>query len=1128
MVNAACFARMAEIHDAVVSGVVASVHEWYRDPATFPLSVDPRVASVMEWMRHVPYTAEHAGTLRPDLLHDARTGDMLVCEINARFPLNGFVASAVAAQHIHQRSMTPSSLYARRRYGGVGASLGLLEALRSRFLRRQNEDKGVPPVFVIHLAESLHDTAAIEHVLRRDAAAADDDDATLQFIHCGPGDLGVDPATGALTYVNSTTSSPVPIQQAILELTQTELLSLPDVTLKALAELSASGRTLNDLRTILFAHDKRLLMVLRNAQQHLPGLPRSVQATLRGCIVPSVLASQYSPTASLALSPCASAVLKPCLLGKGAGIVMQHECPSDAAFAAAVADAARNELADPHIVQPYIEQHRFTVLDAQQQQCSNWHMVSTLLSLDGKFYGPGVFRAAPGELVALSRGGIALFPVMPLDPVPPTARLFAQTLADVDPLAVRAAIAEHGLALVGIGSSLKRPPCRAQFQALVVGNGDAEKGMGARPRQHNDLAKDYVWEVRVEPSSLSASSASTAAAPLARSQTAEAFDVHTDASFEQPPPRCFVLAVVSGDRKGAGLSSFASVARATAQMDPDDVVVLRRTIVHWRVPPEFQFHDAAGELLLQTPLAAPVLMSECRARVRRDVVSVDHLADEADRARFWSAFDAFELQLKAECERNTFLLPEQSLLFIDNETMVHARSHVLDTDRLLWRIRYDVAQRPELDRLLLRVLNTGSDGNNDKNNSDKWTRLANWPILDKDSLLRQIGDKVDHGGAFYQRGGVYWSPSGGSTGNGKTPAHCSATPSSIEENSAMRTMLRNMYRLYGALPKGTVCVNLFGTGNLQRSLEVQSEILVGAGATNLPMSAAALDADVVACTRYFGANMLMGLGSRLVQLVAYCERNGLRLPTVQTVIHGGEVLSSVQRATIRRVCGGDDGPTACRLLGIYGSAECGVFALGQDDDNNDVEQYRVVPDGVHLEVLSLDSDSHVPDDGSTFGRLVVTNLLRSAVQSIVRYDTGDLVRFVSPAHDTIEVRGRVPAATVMSFGNEHVMWDQIKAVVDPVLARLPQATFLYQLWVSQPKVGALSAVELAIFPSSPGALSADLVEMIQRKLSILFDPKTTLVDKVDVRVLSDATALHRSPRSNKLYFFVDKRLDVEE
>ncbi|KAJ3030364.1 UNVERIFIED_CONTAM: hypothetical protein HDU68_009289 [Siphonaria sp. JEL0065] len=501
----------------------------------------------------------------------------------------------------------------------------------------------------------------------------------------------------------------------------------------------------------------------------------------------------------------------------------------------------------------------------------------------------------------------------------------------------------------------------------------------------------------------------------------------------------------------------------------------------------------------RSSILAPVLMF----RFRRDIIDTTHLPP-AEAAEFWAAFTALEIAFQQECnqDRNKFLLPERTLLFLDNQTFVHRRSRVHDSNRLLWRIRYDPEQRPELDRVLL----AASAHLWYKNDSQDWRNLATWHIQDKLHLQKNIAESFET--EFRGCGGLYWSPTGGTT-TSNVAAHLAVMPSTNAENIVQRSMLRNLYYKFGLLDSDTVCVNLFASGNLVRSMEVQAEILVGADATQLALGSLSTDADAIACCLHFGGTMLMGWGSRLVQLATSCVAANAVLSTVRTVVHGGEVLSTKQRALIRRVCHPE-----CRLFAIYGSAECGVFALGESDGNRP-EQYQVLEDCVHLEIVSggLDDDSPivtVPD--GEFGRLVGTNLLRTQ-HPLVRFDTGDAVRFVSSARDVIEVRGRHALSTAMPFGEAMVTWDQICEVMGAEFG-----SALFQLWVMEGKSGGLSVVQCAVFSSE----TVDVTNATER-LNALFKKGETFVEDASVIVLDDPGLLHRSERSGKLRHFVDLR-----
>src|SRR5689334_22243791 len=66
--------------------------------------------------------------------------------------------------------------------------------------------------------------------------------------------------------------------------------------------------------------------------------------------------------------------------------------------------------------------------------------------------------------------------------------------------------------------------------------------LGLSPAAHN-ASGDILWDVKAK---------AAAALGVPRSHTTEEFTWHTDASFENPPPRYFMLQVLRGDRYGGG------------------------------------------------------------------------------------------------------------------------------------------------------------------------------------------------------------------------------------------------------------------------------------------------------------------------------------------------------------------------------------------------------------------------------------------------------------------------------------------------------------------------------------------------------------------------------------------------
>ena len=404
------------------------------------------------------------------------------------------------------------------------------------------------------------------------------------------------------------------VRNILLELHQTEIEDLDESVLSCLMDLSCKGTCLNPLWTIFLVHDKRILSLIREEFVARTSVNTSVQ-TLREME-----------------NLCDKFVCKPALLGKGEGIVIGNgkkfiECVK--------------RMEPPYVVQPYIHQRLFDLLDSNGVM-RKWKCVGTMLCMDETFYGCGLLRASAGELCALSTGGIALIPV--------SKRIAKEFTA---PEQMRDVLETEGLAVY-----------RMEEEVTAKSVSDLLRRCGAEFRDHR-ADGSFVWEITPKGTT------------SARSHTSEEFKIHTDASFEAKPPRFFLLAVKRCDWTGKGRTSFAKITDCTKDLTDEEYDILRTTQVMWKRPIEF----SSGQV---EDVVAPVLYSRSRGRIRRDIMKVKHSDDEA---LFWRAFDKFEACAKSLCEEQSYHLPEASVIICDNEKYVHSRSEILDVERILYRVR---------------------------------------------------------------------------------------------------------------------------------------------------------------------------------------------------------------------------------------------------------------------------------------------------------------------------------------------------------------------------------------------------------------------------------------------------------
>lgn len=193
--------------------------------------------------------------------------------------------------------------------------------------------------------------------------------------------------------------------------------------------------------------------------------------------------------------------------------------------------------------------------------------------------------------------------------------------------------------------------------------------LGLSPAAHNS-AGDVLWDVKAQ---------ADAAPGVPRSHTADEFVWHTDASFEEPPPRYFMLQVLCGDRYGGGRQNFLPLSTLLEGLHEDDRHVLSSSLYPWRVPLEFQKDREQAEL--------PVLFrgedGQDNIRYRHECMTCGDLST-AQKLAILGLNRAIESAPPIE-----HVPRAGELILVDNWRALHARDHILDPERHLQRVRFE-------------------------------------------------------------------------------------------------------------------------------------------------------------------------------------------------------------------------------------------------------------------------------------------------------------------------------------------------------------------------------------------------------------------------------------------------------
>lgn len=353
--------RLARTLDAAFRAIIA---RYFDDPRIRAIYRLPEALErILRLARDAPY---RVGLTRPDFVYD-RDGHPRICEIGARYPLNGWMVSAFAA----------------RAFAADGARHGLHP----------------PPELATFLPALLDglapgDTVAVLHErepgteifgLRAPLAARG-----VAFLDAPPSRLGAVAGRPAI--------DGVPLRRVFLELDRSEL---PGLREDALAALIAAGACVNDVRTVVLVHDKRVLAVLHDAAIMRDCLPADDYAALRPYLIPTWAPACDADAEALLARPD-NLIAKRNSGGRGVDACVREAC-DDAAWRALV----RTQWPD-FVFQPYLAQRDFTAPDTGETV----HLVGMQLCRDGESHGPGVFRSSGERVINLHQQRGRLHPAL--------------------------------------------------------------------------------------------------------------------------------------------------------------------------------------------------------------------------------------------------------------------------------------------------------------------------------------------------------------------------------------------------------------------------------------------------------------------------------------------------------------------------------------------------------------------------------------------------------------------------------------------------------------------------------------------------------------------------------------------
>jgi len=307
------------------------------------------------------------GFYRPDFLYD-KNDQPKICEIGARYPLNGWMISYYLKLIQNQTNNNEVS-------GNAVSDLeNLVDDLYDQFSTHKK-------VVLIHDDEKGTEI----FYLQKELAKRD-----IELISAKPQDLLV---SNDSIYVNGE-----PVSQFILEMDREELKKIsPDVIDKLISE----NRYFNDIRTLILIHDKRVLAVMYDGQIMKDYLSEEEYHFLQKYLIPSFVITEPSGCDDF-INGEENLILKLNSGGRGIGAYVKSDCT------AREWSRIITENWNKYLIQHFVDQKEFKDVENNRQI----HLVGMLLCKDDKNYGAGLFRGSDESVVNVHQGRALIYTIL--------------------------------------------------------------------------------------------------------------------------------------------------------------------------------------------------------------------------------------------------------------------------------------------------------------------------------------------------------------------------------------------------------------------------------------------------------------------------------------------------------------------------------------------------------------------------------------------------------------------------------------------------------------------------------------------------------------------------------------------
>ena len=348
------------------SVLVHIVYNYFRDVnIQDAYKLDKELQEILVMTEGIPY---ELGMYSPEFIFDIN-GNPGIYEISCKLPINGWMLSTYINQAVDNLAKTTNKAW---------SAIPKQNDFISEFSNRFDSDD---TLFFIHKKENGIEVQYLQNELSKQG---------INLVGIQPEDLEV--VDGQLKVGNEIA------RQFYLEMDREELKLFDKEVLRAIIK---SGRCINDIRTIILIHDKRILSILCNERIMASYLNIDEFQFLKTYLIPSFTIDRIEDREFL-LNSEANWILKPNSGKKGIDVLVKSECPLEI-----WTETVQNKWKD-YMIQPYFQQKKFELNHNGSKELT--HLTAMDLCFNGKYFGPGIFKASIEAVISTDSDKTIILP----------------------------------------------------------------------------------------------------------------------------------------------------------------------------------------------------------------------------------------------------------------------------------------------------------------------------------------------------------------------------------------------------------------------------------------------------------------------------------------------------------------------------------------------------------------------------------------------------------------------------------------------------------------------------------------------------------------------------------------------